>query len=148
MGHHIEAIVAKGPVKDELAKSLDIPVFLHNGFSIVALYPAHIDHWGEKLGLKHDSKGEILSDCSVTHQFAKKLELKEYALVMTEYFGGVGEQYASVYSGDKQVMPETENGINEALKIVGVVKEDGKDEFDTINLGKYRSFDLYFEHYE
>lgn len=147
LSHHIEAITTKGSIKEELTKPFDIPVFLQDGFSIVALYPAHIDYWCKKLDIKYDSKSVIFSDCSVTHYFAKKLGLHEYAIIMTEYFGGIGEQYASVYRENQLIMPETEGGINKALKLIGVVKKNGKDEFDTIQLNKYRSFDSYFENY-
>ncbi|GAB2198948.1 hypothetical protein [Sessilibacter sp. MAH4] len=144
MGHHIEAMITKGEINSEIAKSFGLPFFYHNGFTIVALFASHIDFWGDKLGIEHDSVGEIICDCSVSHYFAKNLELNKYAIIMTEYFGGIGEQYASVYSEGETIMPETKDGINEALRKIGVVRANNKDEFDTICLGNYRSFDEYF----
>lgn len=66
--------------------------------------------------------------------------------IETDYFGGPGEQHAIVYK-DGQVVstnvwnPNADrfNPINKALKFFGLIKDDGVDEFDTINLGHYRS---------
>lgn len=38
--------------------------------------------------------------------------------------------------------------INEALRILGVTPSNGRDEFDTVGLGKYRDFDDLFERYD
>jgi len=63
-----------------------------------------------------------------------------FAVIHTEYFGGMGSQVAAVHRGRSPVMPPTEGGINAALRHLGVVAEAGLDEFDTVSLGRYRSF--------
>ncbi|MBV1909351.1 MAG: hypothetical protein KUG78_08510 [Kangiellaceae bacterium] len=79
---------------------------------------------------------------------AKEIGLSEFAIICTDYFGGVGEQIAAVYQGDTQKFPPSEDGISNALKEIGVKRSLFKDEFDTIGLGKYRNWDGLFDKYE
>ena len=147
MGHHIEAIVTKGEIDKELLSKFELPWVSHEGFSIIGLDAGHSDYWAKKLSIPNESSGDIILNCPVTHYFAKELGLKEYAIIFTDYFGGMGEQYATVYSAGKVVMEETKGGINQALKTIGVCKNGDLDEFDTICLGRYRSFDEHFTKY-
>jgi hypothetical protein len=148
MGHRISALIAKSPIMEDVAEKYDFPVFPEGDFVIIGLYPSHADYWDEKLGFKYEKVSDILMDTKCTHFLAKELGLSKFAIIFTDYFGGIGYQLAAVYEGGKQTMPPTKNGINKALKILGVYKSDSKDEFDSINLGKYRDFDDYFEKYE
>jgi len=74
--------------------------------------------------------------------------------VSTDYFGGCGEQSASIlrtmtksldnyYLDEKSYYVVESNNSESAIDIIlekyGIVKENGKDEFDTIQLGKYRT---------
>jgi hypothetical protein len=147
MGHCISALIAKAPIDLAAAGRLDLPVFVQSGFAIVALFPEHCDHWAEKLGLAHQGHSGLLLDCPVTHAFAERLGLEKYALIETNYFGGIGEQWAAVYSGGRVDMQPTIGGINAALQLLGVEREHGFDEFDTIGLAHHRSFDRFFEKY-
>jgi hypothetical protein len=65
--------------------------------------------------------------------------------IETDYFGGFGEQSAKLFrgktilmKGDTRIDPVS-NPINEALKMMGVERKSGMDEFDTIGLGRYRT---------
>jgi hypothetical protein len=69
------------------------------------------------------------------------------AYVATFYFGGRGGQDALVWSkGALRFSPNTQGydqgwpntPISQALRLIGVVAERGKDEFDTVGLGKHR----------
>ena len=145
--HIIEAIIAKAPVKNEIAKDYDLTYFLHAGFAIIALNADHSAFWAEKLELENETTAKNGLDSPITHFFAKKLGLNKYAIVLTAYVGGIGTQYAAVYENGKPMMPETEGGINAALRLIGVNATGDDDEFDTISLGRYRSFDAYYEKY-
>ncbi len=62
-----------------------------------------------------------------------------YAVVMTEYFGGVGEQWAATYRVPG-LEPVVAGSIDEALRVLGVTTATGEyDEFDTVGLGDFRS---------
>ena len=70
----------------------------------------------------------------------------EFLIVNTDYFGGCGDQSAYLLqNGDREAHTLTEYNrdrygeINKALKEYGVVRDANKDEFDTMNLGSYRS---------
>jgi hypothetical protein len=68
--------------------------------------------------------------------------------IETDYFGGFGDQKATIYKDGEEVFSEDsqfggKEPINECLKLMGVQKENGKDEFDTIGLRQIRSnYDL------
>jgi len=70
---------------------------------------------------------------------------KTIALVTTDYFGGSGNQTAKVFVDNKKILDQDDeidwkfNPINSALKLLGVEKKDGMDEFDTVGLGKIRT---------
>lgn len=147
MGHHISAMICHLPIDTDSANECDLPVFIEGDFAIIALNPYHSDHWAEKLGIDHYSFSDMLFDNQVTREFAKILKIEKYALINTEYFGGVGTQSATVYENNKRIFKVTEGGINRALALIGVVRENNKDEFECLNLGKYRRFCDYFEKY-
>jgi hypothetical protein len=70
---------------------------------------------------------------------------KTIALITTDYFGGSGNQTAKVFLDNKKILDQDDeidwkfNPINSALKLLGVEKKDGMDEFDTVGLGKIRT---------
>lgn len=73
---------------------------------------------------------------------------KIIAKVETDYFGGGGFQSAQLWENSKRKVFYSDEGaigiyhtepINEVLRMIGVKKKSGMDEFDTIGLGKRRS---------
>ncbi len=69
------------------------------------------------------------------------------AYITTFYFGGQGGQDALVWDRGALLFSRTSPGyeknwpnspISQALRMIGVVAEPGKDEFDTLGLGKHR----------
>lgn len=66
------------------------------------------------------------------------------AFITTDYFGGMGEQSSELWINgvceyDSQDFPNESNPINIALNKIGVTRQSGMDEFDSIRLGNYRS---------
>ena len=83
---------------------------------------------------------------------AELSRISPVAYVYTEYFGGVGEQSALAYvagnlathhGGSGLVLPWSASAgpINSALAAIGVVRDRGQDEFDSLRLGQHRSMD-------
>lgn len=74
---------------------------------------------------------------------------KSIADIHTDYFGGGGHQSARLFINGEKVYDVddeftwSESPINTVLKMIGVDKEDHKDEFDTVGLGNYRSNDQF-----
>lgn len=71
-------------------------------------------------------------------------KLKNAIIVQTDYWGGPGEQFATVIQNGvviQEALWKTNDyhPINDALAYLGLKKNDNMDEFDTINLGHYRS---------
>ena len=147
MAHHIDAIVAKLPINRDKAKEFDLPVFVEGDFAVIALNHYHSDHWAEALKIDSKAFSDMIHDTAVTLEFARLIGIEKFALVSTEYFGGVGEQFATVYDQNKRIFDVTEDGINQALNLIGVQKAKGLDEFDSIGLGKHRDFYSHFEKY-
>lgn len=70
------------------------------------------------------------------------------AYIETDYFGGAGEQAATVWEAGKVRMPAEQAGkgpINRALRLMGVRAGRLQDEFDAVGLGKNRSNDDWLE---
>lgn len=64
--------------------------------------------------------------------------------IETDYFGGFGDQSAKLFRGSEIIYEgDSRSGkmdpINDALKLMGVKRKPGMDEFDTIGLGNYRT---------
>jgi len=74
-------------------------------------------------------------------------QIDTVAYVETEYFGGDGGEGAIVARGGKIVFgpAEGEGSINAALQLLGAKKEGGRDEFDSIELGRFRSNEDWIE---
>ncbi|MGC5328097.1 hypothetical protein [Brevibacillus sp. SYSU BS000544] len=155
MGHNITAVILKGNYDEKHAINYD----LHGkqlGFHLTMF---HIDHyysayWQKKMNatgyLPVLSKTPILfpSETVISVLMSKISGLDDpiYAIMTTEYFGGVGSQCAHVYKG-LQLIDESTSDINAALKLLGVTADQGMDEFDTIALGKYRYQPDYLDKY-
>ena len=62
------------------------------------------------------------------------------AYVEAEFFGGIGSQSATVWSGGVEVLAPVHgyDAINQALRALGTRSEPSSDEFDTVGLGRHR----------
>ena len=63
------------------------------------------------------------------------------AYIEADYFGGEGGQIALIWEEQKRIYLSEWGDweINKVLKDFGVIRKDGKDEFDTVGLGENRS---------
>lgn len=147
MGHSICAIISQGPVRPGKAEYYSLPVFGAGDYVIIGLDDAHADHWAIKTGIGFMSLSDMAHDTAITQHFAKELGLSEFALIHTDYFGGCGSQWATVYRDGARVLEVSEGGINRALALIGVQRSQGSDEFETVGLTKYRSFEDSFEEF-
>ena len=70
---------------------------------------------------------------------------KTIVYISTDYFGGSGNQSAKVFMNNKKILDQDDEfdwrlkPINSALKLLGVERTSGYDEFDTVGLGNFRS---------
>lgn len=143
MGHNIRAFIGKNDVIEKLASNwLAKVILLKQGYSMVFLTDRLFDDITELSDLDNEE------DCLELDFFTTAISeiMKEYsyksmlAYVETDYFGGTGTQAGVLFkNGNIIVKPaKEENIINIILHKLGVYREKGKDEFDSINLGEYR----------
>ena len=70
---------------------------------------------------------------------------KTIGVLSTDYFGAAGYQEAKLFVNNKKEYDESSeinfrvSPINDVLKLMGIVKKDGSDEFDTVGLSNFRS---------
>ena len=161
MPHAIVAIVTKDKIDQEKAASFDLVVRSENNFTIIGLDGCHSEYWAKEYGI-YDECGDYFGHpdgvfINITLRLATEIGITKFALIATDYFGGEGVQAGRVFENEKEVFLEgysTKNilftgiSINEALSYIGVKKGKRTDEFDAINLSKYRSFDGAYTKYE
>jgi len=88
------------------------------------------------------------------------------AYIETAYFGGIGVQISETWENGKKIdgplisydgienkmeyedVTIVDCSINQALKNIGIYCQEGKDEFDTVGLGKFRSNRKIIEEYD
>lgn len=155
MAHNISAVLLKGAYDESTADGFDLkPVVLNPTRYRITCFPLsaeYCDHWSVKLKIDGDRAEEPLLNANVVHHMILAIADEPlFAVIETDYFGGIGTQCAAVYRGREEVMvPRSSEGgsINKALGLLGVCPERGLDEFDTVGLGQYRSFDETFKAY-
>ena len=137
MGHCVQLIIGKGLGVEALLRAWPQAraVEMRGGWMAV---PATVELLGEMAGVAGGLESVLVE---VTRGGGS------LAYVETEYFGGTGDQSAMVFANGREVMDiERTRGpgaINAALKKIGVLREAGQDEFDTVGLGERRSMEDY-----
>lgn len=155
MGHSITALVVKNVINNEAITKFDL-VKVDIGFNLSLFYFDHYYTACWQYKTKTDGyldfkspKGLIIPNEEVVTKIACSLTEDPnaiYAILATDYFGGIGEQWAQVFAGNR-TCEAGENSIDAALKYLGVESQPGKDEFDSVGLGIRRSNPEYLEKY-
>jgi hypothetical protein len=155
MGHNISAIILKGEFNESKSKEFDL-IGIGLGDDLTMF---HINHfysacWQAKLGTKGvldiNDVDYGLYPCEMAISVLMTLISNEkepiYSIISTDYFGGIGNQYANVYR--KQMLADSSvKTINEALSFMGASRKNGMDEFDSVGLSNHRSEPEYLEKY-
>lgn len=87
---------------------------------------------------------------AITEPIDGLFENRLIAAISTDYFGGAGSQSAMVMSNDNVILEKDSeeyprsSPINEALQMLGVKRNEGMDEFDSIGLGNFRTNSDFF----
>lgn len=104
---------------------------------------------GDGFGLAplSDEAWEDADDPRIAALCAKASLIAPVALVEAEFFGGEGTQKATVWDATAIVLGPLvdDDAINEALHELGVEPSGSLDEFDTLDLGRYRATDDWLE---
>ncbi|MFZ6180911.1 hypothetical protein [Nannocystis pusilla] len=146
MAHRITALLIVGPHDTAAAERFDLrPVPLTAELTLFHLDHYFTAYWQAATGTTErlDVPAAVPSTFpaeGVVCRMARELtgaEAPTFALVMTDYFGGVGGQWACVFHGAQRLSAD-DASINDALRALGVTRTGGQDEFDTVGLGRHR----------
>lgn len=159
MGHHISAVILKGPFNAAAAASFNLrPICLTPDLTLFPLDPDYTDFWAEKLDLHgHLTDFPLLNGRVIHHMLQVIAGTPRFAVIQTDYAGGRGSQAAVAYHGTVEVMPpertviapprKSAGPINRALRHLGVTASPGRDEFETVGLDQHRDFGDLFDAY-
>lgn len=148
MGHCITAIIGKTETIKEIADDWVYAkeIELTQGYSMVFLTAALFDDIIELYGEPGEAVyREIYPELTYfTEAIAEILQRYSFhtrlAYIETDYCGGVGTQAGLLYENGRMIIePQSGEGtINTLAKELGVKCMAGNDEFDSLNLGRYR----------
>lgn len=147
MGHMIRAVIGKDNVMQAIAERWVYAemISLPQGYALIFLNDYLFDDIEELINLKntcHNPHLNYLTDSVICF-------LKEYShgaqlvYMETDYFGGYGTQAGVIFeNGEMTGEPMHGDGtVNHLLRLLGVRKQLLKDEFDSLELYKYRHMD-------
>lgn len=146
MVHSIRAIIGPLDVIQDVIHAAGNPpaTELPCGMTIIPLGDAQIEK------LTGVGSGELVSgfgylSLGLELALATLATRGAFAFIETEYFGGSGGQAAVLFNPGVTPVRLTDaphpNPINSALKSLGVPALRGADEFDTLELGRFRSLE-------
>lgn len=154
MGHSICAVLLKGEFDGEKAKGFDLrPHPLEQDATLFFIDHYYSAVWQATLGLHGQLEstathllfprevviGHLLQAVSVDVE-------PEFAIILTDYSGGAGEQWAETYRGQAKTGPG--GTINSCLKRMGFVRKGRLDEFDSLGLADFSRPPDFLEDYE
>ena len=149
--HDVDALIAKADDLTAVVRRFGAAVVcsLVQGFSLLpitdALEKELVDHQSETKDLVTKPLRYLSDELQ-----ALAMEISYHtpvAYISTYYFGGQGGQDAVVWDqGSVRFSPSTKgysqvwpnSPISQALRMIGVIAEQGQDEFDSLGLGKHR----------
>ena len=145
MGHCIQVFIGKNYIIEKMASDwiFTDTVFLKQQFAMIYLTEKLFDDMEELSDLENtlDYDMFVLFTSAIQEIMQYYSRNGMLAYLETDYFGGTGTQAGVLFEkGDMTVKPvEGEGTINYILERMGVYRERGKDEFDSLGLGRYRT---------
>lgn len=146
MGHSIKAAIGKRAdvqkiSEDWICKVTELP----QDFGMVPLTIRLLEDMEELLGSSCENSRSVLDGfdrtvAEILEQYSFRTKL---AYIETDYFGGTGTQGGVLYENGREVCPPRvgEGTINALLKELGAWRKPDMDEFECLELGKYRHID-------
>lgn len=142
MGYYLQAFICKQADTNIFTNNFDKAknVVIGQGLSLIPMTEDLYDQINDFVVSNSVDKFEYLTD----NIEAKVLQLigdKKVGYVEAEYFGGAGGQIAIIWNNHKRenFFEYGQECINRVLKDFGIKSKIGKDEFDTIDLGRHRN---------
>lgn len=108
----------------------------------VSIVPMTEDLFDEinEMTISEDISSFMFLTTNIEQAILRIIGTKLIGYIEAEYFGGQGGQAAIIWKEGHRfaLFDYGPNSINSVLKYFEVMTEKGKDEFDTINLGRHR----------
>jgi hypothetical protein len=145
VSHNITALILAGPCDPRAVREWDVAEApLGAGLSLVHLTHYYTAYWqARRAGTGHLDLPPGLPSVFPRERVVLSLAAAltgaadtTFALVMTDYFGGAGSQWACVFTAGQRSGGLRD--INDALRALGVRAAGDQDEFDTVGLGRHR----------
>ncbi len=139
MAYTLQALIGDASEVKNAAPSGALVVMLPQGKALVPLTESvRQAHNISFLPLTDGDTDDVPETVAALAVLAKKI-----AYVEAEFFGGDGTQAAAVWENGKLIFgPVVDNdAINQALRIIGVAKNDHVDEFEALSLSRHRDTD-------
>jgi hypothetical protein len=159
MGHSITGLILPGPFDARAVADWDVAeVPLGAGLRLAHLTHYFTAYWQVRRGgtgrldlppglpSVFPGEGVVLRLAAALTGVTDAPRIPPFALVMTDYFGGTGAQWACVFVAGRRTGGVRD--INAALRALGVRAADGADEFDTVGLGRHRHTPDRLDRYE
>lgn len=144
MGHNLSAIIGSWTATEKLAADWPCAQTIHlpQGYCLIPLTDDFFDTVTAVFGTSNEaSTTDLIYLTAAIHHLLCQYALHDKLIyIETDYTGGVGTQAGVLYSnGQISTLPQSDSGIiNGLLQALGVKRLPGKDEFDTLQLGRYR----------
>ncbi|MBX3713566.1 MAG: hypothetical protein KF800_16525 [Lysobacter sp.] len=143
MAHSISGVLIQGSVDLDVAASYDLfPLIDKAGIKFFPLDHYYLAYWSHKLGRPGrwempESFPGTFPGCEVLRVLVGAVQARDapFAIVMTEYFGGIGEQWAAFVEGGKMIPQADINGV---LSAFGVSPSGHLDAFEAYGFGDIR----------
>jgi hypothetical protein len=152
--HAVTAMILPDPINAGAARSWDlVPVPLHGKLTMCHITHYYTAYWQARLGISNyielpREAPSLFPREGVMATIATDLATRSgpsFAVVLTDYFGGSGDQWAVVSVDGGPV--RSVNTINSALRTLGISAVTGSDEFDAVGLAAHRSTPDYLDRY-
>ena len=142
MAYTLQAVIAKsGAFSGPLPQELHI-IRLRGGVDMLPLSTEALKVHGISFCPLTDEGEESLPPqlLKLCEQLSKQCML---AYIEAEFFGGAGAQAHTLFSEGKAIGQAvvSESAINDALRYLGVAKDEGHDEFEAVGLNQHRDTD-------
>lgn len=158
MGHSITALIFRDPCDENAARDWDVvAVPLGAGLCLVHITGYYSAYWQARRAevgefdlpagcpATFPSERVVLSLATALTQASSRGRGPTFALAMTDYFGGYGDQWACAFVDGLPVAGVQR--INDALRVLGVEPVGDADEFDTVGLADHRHPPDYLDRY-
>jgi hypothetical protein len=138
MGYDIQAIISTQPVLEAHSADFSSAVVapLGSGFALIPITDELLD----EIGASGES-GQFYKFTPAVADWLRSISASApAAYVEAEFFGGVGEQGATVWARGEQLLEATHapDAINIALRLLGISRGTAHDEFEALGLPRHR----------